>query len=364
MNTQNNLSIKKLTEAIELNPTNANAHYNRGHAYHTKGNYDKAIADYTKAIQLNPQLAEAYNNRGAAHSRKGVYHRAIQDLNKAIQLNPKFAQAYNNRGASYGREGEYDKAIADFNKAIQLDPYFTVACNNRGVAYKSKGEHDRATADFAKEKELQNRNIKKERFDNLFSQLRNLAPSIDQSAWNTCQEICNQLVNLHQTLDLSEQILEEINGYWQKFMVESQKLKFSDLSAQAMNPDVKTRYPLPSLDDRDLQLAGEWCDSLRSDLHRISLIADRSSEDEELDCMLSARAAENVAATFYSFYGITHSEDISISQIESNRTSECEKADLYDNGHSVHVSNTLQNNQGSEWYTEQDIQRKFMKRKF
>lgn len=363
MNTQNNLSIKKLTEAIELNPTNANAHNNRGHAYHTKGNYDKAIADYTKAIQLNPQLAEAYSNRGAAHSRKGVYHRAIQDLNRAIQLNPKLSDAYNNRGAAYGREGEYDKAIADFNKAIQLDPYFTVAYNNRGVAYKSKGEHDRATADFAKEKELQNRNIKKERFDNLFSQLRNLAPSIDQSALNTCESTYNQLIKLHQTLDLSEQTLQEINGYRQKFLDERQKLIFFNLSTQVMNPNVETRYPLPKLDDRDLQLAGEWCRPSRYNLNRTSLIAARSKKERELDRLLSARSAEKVAANFYSFYGKTV-EDISISQIEKNRKSEWEKADLYVDdlyvdGLYVDVKNSRQSQKSPDRYTEHYIQKKF-----
>ena len=52
--------------------------------------------------------------------------------------------------------------------------------------------------------------IDKERFDNLLRQLSNLAPSIDQSALNTCQETYSQLKKLHQTLDLPEQTLQEI----------------------------------------------------------------------------------------------------------------------------------------------------------
>jgi len=39
-------------------------YYNRGVAYHKKGLFDEAIADYTRAIEINPEDAEAYHNRG------------------------------------------------------------------------------------------------------------------------------------------------------------------------------------------------------------------------------------------------------------------------------------------------------------
>jgi tetratricopeptide (TPR) repeat protein len=66
----------------------AAAYVNRGNAYHSKGEYDQAIADYGKAIQLNPKYAEAYNNRGAAHEKKQDKGKAIADYRMALSLNP------------------------------------------------------------------------------------------------------------------------------------------------------------------------------------------------------------------------------------------------------------------------------------
>ena len=355
MNTQDNRSIAKLTQAIELNPTDAKAHHYRGHVYHAKSNYDKAIADYTKAIQLNPKLAEAYNNRGAAHSRKSDYNRAIADLNKAIQLNPKLVKAYNNRGTAHGRKGDYNRAIADLNKAIQLDPNFAVAYYNRGVAYTNKGEHDRATTDFAKEKELQNWSIKME---GLLNQLRNLAsqPSIDQPTFNTFETICNQLMWMHQTRKLPAQTIQKIDEYREKFMDERQKLidreQFSNLSAQAMNPNVETCYPLPKLDERDMQLVERWHHLPRNSLDRTSLIKAESS-DWELGRLLSARSAEKVAAAFYQYYG-KKVEDISIAQIE-NSDSDWKNYDLNVDSMPIDVKNSRQSWKNPDRYTEHCI---------
>jgi tetratricopeptide (TPR) repeat protein len=54
--------------------------------------YDKQIAEYTQAISLNPDDAEAYNNRGKAYEKKEDYDRAIADYNKASKLDPHGAQ--------------------------------------------------------------------------------------------------------------------------------------------------------------------------------------------------------------------------------------------------------------------------------
>ena len=134
--------------------------------------------------------------------------------------------------------------------------------------------------------------------------------------------------------------------------------RFFDLSEQAMNPDVKTRYPLPNLDDSDLQLVGEWCRPSRSDLHRTSLIAARSRKDKELDRLLSARSAEKVAADFYRHYR-KNVADISITQIDENRTSEWKKFDLYVDDFSVDVKNSRHNENSPDRYTEHYIQKKF-----
>ncbi len=147
-------AISNYSKAIDLQPDYTDAYYNRGNTYSDKGVYNRAITDYNKAIELNPDNAMAYCNRGIAYNCKGAYNRAIADYNKAIELNPELAESYNNRGIAYGSKGAYDRAIADFSKLIDLNPEFALAYHNRGNTYHNKGAYDRAIADFSKSIDL------------------------------------------------------------------------------------------------------------------------------------------------------------------------------------------------------------------
>jgi len=119
---QYDLAIVYFDEAIDLDPTDARAYYNRGQAYVGKGEYEMAILDYTEVVRLDPTDGQAYNNRGAAYSRKGDYDRAIIDHAEAIRLNPAHARARYNRGVAFGMKGDFQKAIADYYEAARLDP--------------------------------------------------------------------------------------------------------------------------------------------------------------------------------------------------------------------------------------------------
>jgi tetratricopeptide (TPR) repeat protein/dienelactone hydrolase len=142
-------AIANYNEAIRLDPKNSGAYNNRGSAYESKKDDDRSIADYSEAIRLDPKLAVAYRNRGEAYNRKKEYDRAIADLDQAITLDPKSARAYNQRGFARSGKGELAGAIADYEEAIRLDPKFAAALRNRGSAFQRQGHFDRAIADFS-----------------------------------------------------------------------------------------------------------------------------------------------------------------------------------------------------------------------
>ena len=147
-------AISQYSEAIELNPNNADYYCSRGHGYGWKGDYERAIAEYNKAIKLNPNNADYYCSRGTSYCNKGDYERAIADDTKAIELNPNNAGYYHERGKDYAWQRYYERAIAEYNKAIELSPNSADYYDSRGTSYHNKGDYERAIAEYNKAIEL------------------------------------------------------------------------------------------------------------------------------------------------------------------------------------------------------------------
>ena len=143
-----NQAIEDFTQAINLDPNNAAAYWERGRAYRQMGDNDKAMADYIQAIRINPKHARAYNSRGTAYLDKRDYDRAIEDFTQAIRIDPNLDIAYNNRGIAYRNKNDYDRAIEDYTQAIRINPNYEDTYNNRGNAYRNKNDYDRAIADY------------------------------------------------------------------------------------------------------------------------------------------------------------------------------------------------------------------------
>src|ERR1700722_10619627 len=153
-------AIADYNQAISLDPKYSKAYHGRAIAYKARGDVDRAIVDYNQAIGLDPKYAIAYNNRGVAYEGKGDLDRALADYSQAISLDRKYVAAYSNRGNIYVSKGDLDRAIADYSQAISLDPKYVVAYGNRGNMYRDKGDFDRAIADYNQSISLDPKNIK------------------------------------------------------------------------------------------------------------------------------------------------------------------------------------------------------------
>lgn len=142
-------AISNLTAAIEMDPTNADAYYNRGIAYRSTGDYVTATADLSEAIRLGRKTAETYVARGTAYREAREYGRAIDDFTEAIRIDPKDGDAYQARGITHVRLKESEAAIADFSEAIHLGVKTADCYTNRGEAYARQRAWAAAIADYA-----------------------------------------------------------------------------------------------------------------------------------------------------------------------------------------------------------------------
>jgi tetratricopeptide (TPR) repeat protein len=148
------LRVKGCTALIESSQLSgrglAAVHGLRGNAYLQSRDYDHAIADFSEAIRINPQDAEAFSERGSAYRQEKEDGRAIADYGEAIRLNPQLPGAYYNRGNLHLADKDYDQAIADYDEAIRLSPQFVNALVNRSVAELALGRTAQGEADLAK----------------------------------------------------------------------------------------------------------------------------------------------------------------------------------------------------------------------
>jgi Tfp pilus assembly protein PilF len=59
-----------------------------------KEDYQGAIKDLTEAIRLDPNNAELYLMRGFSYTYSGNFEKAIEDCNQALRISPNYADAY------------------------------------------------------------------------------------------------------------------------------------------------------------------------------------------------------------------------------------------------------------------------------
>ena len=121
-------SIKDYTQAIRLDPIDADVSYNRGNAYNNRGlayaalgQYQEAIHDYNQAIELNPTDMNAYYNRGLSWFQLGEYKQAIWNHKRVIEFGRGDSDVYFSRGLANEMLGKYIYALSDFDQALRLD---------------------------------------------------------------------------------------------------------------------------------------------------------------------------------------------------------------------------------------------------
>ena len=123
------LRVQEFTKAIQLDPTNSVAYYNRGVAYDKKGDLDRAIADYDHAIRLNPNHAAAYIYLGGLLARQGRLRQAEKIHRKATETcdDGCIDEAFLNLALVLRSQERFDEAAASLREAIQIDPEYRAA---------------------------------------------------------------------------------------------------------------------------------------------------------------------------------------------------------------------------------------------
>ncbi len=112
---------KTYAALVKTYPAFAERHYLNGLICFSDENYGKSITEFNLALQDNPKNIKAVFNRSVAFGMLEEYLSAIEDLGTCIAMDPDCALAYYSRAYWYEFTGNYPEAAKDYEAAIRLD---------------------------------------------------------------------------------------------------------------------------------------------------------------------------------------------------------------------------------------------------
>ncbi len=148
------LAESHFLHAIELNPSDAEAH--RTYAYYLAalGRDAEALAQVRRSQELDPLYITTQITTGWVFYYAGQYDQAIAQCRKALELDPNSPGAYDCLGLGYLAQGLYEQAIAACLQAVTLSKNAPSRAVGLGQAYALAGRKAEAQKVFVELREL------------------------------------------------------------------------------------------------------------------------------------------------------------------------------------------------------------------
>jgi len=110
------------TDAIRLNPFDANLHLEAGQNLSALGRHDEAEWLFREAVRLSPDSVQAHFFYGSELGRDGKPADAVREFREAVRIMPNMTEARFNLGISLVDAGNYSEALEEFEKVLEQDP--------------------------------------------------------------------------------------------------------------------------------------------------------------------------------------------------------------------------------------------------
>ncbi len=145
-------AIQNLQKALQLAPSEIQAHSLLGWAQMLNEDYDEALATFSRVLMKEPANSLARINVGYICLKKRIFGEAIEHLSRAIRLdNDRKATLYAHYylGLVYLEREMYEDAVTFFQKTLQLGPNLIEAYYELGRANWFLGEREAAREAWA-----------------------------------------------------------------------------------------------------------------------------------------------------------------------------------------------------------------------
>lgn len=148
-------AIKLYTRVIEIDPSMALAHFNRGAAYRSKNMPDEALRDFNAAIENDPGLRLAYFGRGKILLEKKEFQQALEDMDQFLEADPENTQALRIKAKALLAMKKPAQAIEFLDKVISISGNDPDAYYLRAIARKETNDFKACESDLLKVVEIQ-----------------------------------------------------------------------------------------------------------------------------------------------------------------------------------------------------------------
>jgi DNA-binding winged helix-turn-helix (wHTH) protein/TolB-like protein/Tfp pilus assembly protein PilF len=142
--------------ALELDETLSEAHASLGLiAMNSDWDWAEAERKFKRAIELNPNNATAHAWYGEFLAFMGRFEEGVAEIKRGQELDPLSLVINTDVAKVYTQTRRYDEAIEQYKRALEMDPEFEVAHGLLALTYSLKGMHEEALSELRKIKDLE-----------------------------------------------------------------------------------------------------------------------------------------------------------------------------------------------------------------
>lgn len=105
-----------------INPELSQKERQEGNELFKQGKYPESIKKYTEAIKRNPTDAAPYSNRAASYMKLGEFPMALRDCDRCLDCDINYVKAYIRKGQIHLFMKEYHKCLEVYEKGLKLAP--------------------------------------------------------------------------------------------------------------------------------------------------------------------------------------------------------------------------------------------------
>ncbi len=136
------------TSAIQSNPGNGFARYQRGTAYVDARRYEEALNDFEASESNGLITAQLFHSKGVANYFLGRYTEAISSFTQSLQYEGATTDTYLARGMTFKLLGNYQAALQDFDLLLSKNVNAYEVLLQKGEIFEATGQYEVALQNY------------------------------------------------------------------------------------------------------------------------------------------------------------------------------------------------------------------------